>query len=194
MSTDRCLTESCSVEVIQNDAGKGESNISLDGYYTVKLGITGDRDSDIDRLYEFYNDNMYDKTDSKIIKNTLHEYITLFNHRGLNGIELVAEKISMVGRKTSKEKKNINYFVGCLRNILEYGVSTTGSFIEKRLINAFENAYGTKLSAWGIQKLLALSTSNSTADVLLTIMENNINAEELLMETFETRLNKWKEN
>lgn len=194
MSSDRCLTESCSVEVIQTDTGRGDSNISLDGYYTIKLGLTGDRDYDIDRLYEFYNDNMYDKTDPKIIKDTLHEYITMFNNRGLNGTELIAEKISMVGRKTSREKKNINYFVGCLRNILEYGVSTTGSFIEKRLISAFENAYGTKLSAWGIQKLLALSTRNSTADVLLAIMENNINAEELLMEKFETCINSWKES
>ncbi len=178
--------DSCSIEIPQKDFIFGQSNVSLDGYYTVKLGFSGNLDDDLNLLYEYYRDNMTDiYKEEELIKDTLYEYVKLFDTRGLNGLEFVASKISMVGRKSSKEKKNLGYLIGCLRNTLEYGISTTGSVIERRLISTFESLCSVRLSPRGVQRLLSLSTLYGITDILFTLIENSLDVEELLLDRFE---------
>ena len=175
-------------------SGTNSNAIYLEGYYSERLGLTGNIEEDVYKLYDFYNERMYDKTDAKSIRDTIHEYIVLFNNRGVCGAEIVADKISMVSRKSSNDKKNIGYLIGCLRHVLEYGVSATGGYNEKRLINAFETKYNYTMSTKGVARLLVLSTSNSTADVLFTILENGIDIEEMLFDRFEYLMKNKKEN
>jgi hypothetical protein len=180
--------ESTSIEVRQND-----SITSLDGYYSVRLGLTGEMESDITKLYDFYTSKGFDKVSSDVLRDTLYEYISLLNARGLFGAEVVAEKISMVSRKSSKDKKNLSYLIGCIRTVLEHGISATGSVMEKRLLNAFESKYSIRLSAEGIFRLLGMATTNSTAETVLTIMENDINIEGLILDRFEYLLMEGKD-
>lgn len=181
---DREVTEKSKIEISQSDSGKGESSLYLDGYYSIRLGLTGEIEEDVLKLYDFYGERMSDSTDASTIKETLYEYILLFNNRGLNGAEIVADKISMVSRKTDKKKKNVSYLIGCLRNALEYGLSSTGSQIEKRIVNAFESRFKIKLSPNGITTLLGLATEHNTTNILFSLLEADFTVEDLVLDTF----------
>jgi hypothetical protein len=117
---------------------KKEESPYLDGYHSIRLTLTGSMEEDICKLYDFYSERMCDKTPATLIKETLYEYVTIFNSRGLVGAEVVADRISMVSRKSSDDKKNISYLVGCLRGVLEHGLASTSSLNEKRLLSNFE--------------------------------------------------------
>jgi hypothetical protein len=165
---------------------KKDESPYLDGYHSIRLSLTVNMEEDICKLYDFYSERMCDKTPAATVKETLYEYITIFNARGLVGAEVVADRISMVSRKSSDDKKNISYLVGCLRGVLEFGLASTASPNEKRLLSNFEKKYGVKLTVSGITRLLSLSTKKSTADVLFTLMENDIDVESMLMDKFES--------
>jgi hypothetical protein len=165
---------------------KKDDTTYLDGYHSIRLSLTGNMEEDICKLYEFYSERMCDKTPANIVKETLYEYVTIFNARGLIGAEVVADRISMVSRKSSDDKKNVSYLVGCLRGVLEHGLASTSSIHEKRLISNFEKKYGVKLTVSGVQRLLSLATKKSSEDVLFTLIENDIDIEGMLMDKFES--------
>lgn len=180
------------VEVSHNgkklkDKNKGKG-IFLDGYYSIRLGLCGDIELDLEKLCEFYLDRMSDNPDSGTVKETLLEYINLFNSRDLCGQEIVAEKISMISKKGDDKKKNINYLIGCFRNVLEYGLSSTGSDMEKRLVKAFEDRYNFNLSSLGTTRLLSLAANFGTTEVLFSLLETPMNLEKILFDKFETVL------
>ena len=158
-------------------------------YYSTRLGLSDDDEENVIKLYDFYLERINDKSTVQAVRETIHEYIIFFNLRELDGPEVVAHKIAMVGRKSDTGKKNLSYLIGCLRNVLEYGLSATNSPMEKRLICSFEEHYGFKLSPNGRQKLFSIAANFSTVEMLFCILENNINIEELFLDKFERVLN-----
>jgi hypothetical protein len=175
------------VEISHNKKGSVNTPF-LDGYFSIRLGLSGDMESDLEKLCEFYNERMNDVLGNTMIKETLLEYANLFNARGLNGPEVIAEKISIVSRKGDDKKKNLNYLVGCFRNVLEYGISSTGSDIEKRLVKTFQDRYKITLTTDGVTQLLSLAASFGTTEVLFSLLETSIDIESLLLKTFESVL------
>lgn len=173
------------IESIGGNSSVESKSIYLDGYYSIRLGLTGDIESDLCKLYDFYIERLGDSgLDAPSLKETLLEYINIFNSRGLCGQEIIADKISMVSRKGDEKKKNISYLIGCLRYVLENGISSTGSNVENRLIKAFESKYNVVLSNEGVTKLLSLASKEGTLNVLFNIVENDINIEDMLFLKF----------
>jgi len=121
------------------------------------------------------------------------EYINLLNSRGLDAITIIHEKIEMIGRKPSAEKKTLNYLVGCLRNVAEYGTTSTGNPNEVRLITAFQNTYSVTLSVQNKEKLLALMSRFGISNLLFTMLEKKESLEELIINGFEHILESNKE-
>ena len=172
-------------ELVDSGALNENEREVLNGYYSTRLGLTGDEEEDIMKLYDFYLERINDKSSPTQVRETIHEYIVLFTERKLNGPEIVAHKIAMVGRKSDAGKKNLSYLIGCLRNVLEYGLSSTNSAIEKRLVSSFENKYRFQLSPAGRQRLFSLAANHGTIEILFAILENDINIEEVFLDMFE---------
>lgn len=175
-------------ELIESGALDENGRDILNGYYSVRLQLTGDMEEDVQKLYDFYLDRINDKSPAIQVRETIHEYISLFNYRELGGPEIVAYKIAQVGRKSDHGKRNLPYLIGCLRNVLEYGLSSTNSPMEKRLVASFETKYKIQLSYIGRQRLLAMAANRGTMELLFSILELNISAEEVLLDRFESVL------
>lgn len=177
--------------VIREDMTEEQICILDHKYYTNLLSLTDNVESNIDKLLQFYIERIHDTSSRTAVKETIHEYLTLFILRGIDGKEIVANKIAMVGRKGDPGKRNLCYLIGCFRNILEYGLSSTNSSIERRLISCMENKFGVRLSAFGRQKLLELSTQYGIVNVLFAINESS--TENIILRSLEELLSEMAE-
>lgn len=185
------IKEESRIEIRQMDGGGVQEGESY--YYGKRLGFTGDTEKDINILYEYYCQKISHIHGEEDVKDTLYEYVSLLNTRGLCGTEIVAEKINLVSRKSSIGKKNLGYLIGCLRHVLENGIATTGSSMDRRLISAFENRFDMKLSPDGVTQLLRLSTSISAVEVLFALVENDMSIEEMVLGKFESLIRERRE-
>lgn len=156
------------------------------------LGLTDDLLYNIEILYKFYIERM--KPDEAqlakeklAIRETIEEYITLFNKRNLDGADIVANRIAMVARKSNPKKHNLAYLVSCLRVNLENGFSTTNSSVDNRIIEGWEKVFGLKLSAKGKTEILRMITAYSGTEVLLALINADVpqDLEQLYLGLFE---------
>lgn len=165
-----------------------------EGYYRSQLELTNNITENINKLYSMYIERLGSTSSEKKIKETLLEYVTIFANRDLDGSEIVAHIISMVGRKSDSSKKNLSYLVGCLRNILENGICSTNSKAENKVILAIESKYNIKLSSSGKRKTLQLITTYGINDVLVGIINNNFDIETQILTTLESAIVKATED
>jgi hypothetical protein len=139
-------------------------------------------DSAIDMLMDRYKDIMGDpKDDALKVRAVIVEYAELLEARGLNGADVVHSKIEAIGRKPSKDKRTVNYLIGCLRNVVENGPTSTGSQSETRLIAAFQSTYNIQLTLEGKEKLLSLMTRFGVSEILFMLLENKEPVEDLII-------------
>lgn len=157
---------------------------TIENYYSKKLNFGSNVFENVEILYGFYLEKINDGNDEIKVKETFLEYLKLFSLRKLDGLEIISDKIAAVGRKRDNGKKNLNYLIGCFRNILESGLSATNSNVENRVFSAFENVYGITLSYKGKDQILSSISLYGAASVVLTIMENTIDVEEIVIKYF----------
>jgi hypothetical protein len=117
------------------------------------------------------------------------EYVTHFQSRGMDAFEIIANKIAANGRKDI-QKRNISYFIGCLRHVLENGIGATGGYIEERTISMFQDKFNIELTPNGRTKLLQIAGKHGTAHVLIAIIDGELEMEEILLEAFEKQIKK----
>ncbi len=183
------IKQSMQSSTVESNTDEYEASTTMDNFYTNKLGMSGNLEENLNILYHFFMSRIGDTTPAKsVVIETFHEYVKLYTLRELDAWEIIADKIAAVGRKSDSGKKTLNYLIGCLRNILESGVSSTNGELENRLIAAFEKQGDIKLTIEGKHRLLALVSRYGGAQVALTIYESNFSVEHVLLGCFENEL------
>lgn len=159
------------------------------GYYRKALGLTYDPRHNLEVLCKFYKERMGSNEDDFRIKETLNEYINLFKGRGLDGEDVIADRISMVSRKSSNDKHTLHYLVGCLRHNLLFGLESINPKVDKFLFSLFEREFQTPLTESGRKRLLRLVTKYGILEVIMSIVQfEAVPADELILNGIDATL------
>ena len=157
-------------------------------YYRNLLKFTDDMDTNVNILCKFYKSRMNNTEPDLKIRETLYEYVKTFNLRGLDGADIVADRISVVSRKAESHKHSLAYLVGCMRNAMQYGLLSMNPKVDTFVMDMIEENLHIKLSDKGKRAILGMISIYGVIEVIMLVGKKNLNQESILLNGIELLL------